>query len=280
MFEKSSFTEEELKQVELVRIRLEKLRDYAAKFDKGEAIDNAELQAFLDDILENVAPLSERLGMHIEQKELQDTCVRIGYPEDYKKLKKLLQDAEASCEMVFRTFALPIRAMVDDLGIEYDFQYRMKSVYSIWRKMRIDHKEFDDVYDLFATRIVYKVPEQTRNEDGTARFSWDKQKAEEVSDLKPAEAAALSNPEGNIDVERLYCWRIYNVIAMLYRIHPDRIKNWVTHPKPSGYQALQMTVMGPDCNWIEIQLRSERMDYEAEQGSAAHWKYKEETAVK
>ena len=82
----------------------------------------------------------------------------------------------------------------------------------------------------------------------------------------------------NVDVEKLYCFRIYNIIAMLYRIHPDRIKDWVTHPKPSGYQALQMTVMGPDCNWIEIQIRSERMDYEAEHGCAAHWLYKEETA--
>ena len=186
--------------------------------------------------------------MNSHQKEMQDTCVRIGYPEDYKKLKQLLADSEAMCEVVFKTFALPIKAMLDDAGVVYDFQYRMKSVYSIWRKMRIDHKEFDDVYDLFATRIVYKVPEN----------------------IVLAE---------NVDVEKLYCFRIYNIIAMLYRIHPDRIKDWVTHPKPSGYQALQMTVMGPDCNWIEIQIRSERMDYEAEHGCAAHWLYKEETAT-
>ena len=84
----------------------------------------------------------------------------------------------------------------------------------------------------------------------------------------------------DIDLEKFYCWRIYNVISMLFRIHPDRIKNWITYPKPSGYQALQLTVMGPDCNWIEIQIRSERMNYEAEYGIAAHWKYKAETSVK
>ena len=80
-----------------------------------------------------------------------------------------------------------------------------------------------------------------------------------------------------MDPEILTCWRIYNIILSLYRIHPDRIKDWVTHPKPSGYQALQLTVMGPDCNWIEMQIRSERMNYEAEYGVAAHWKYKAET---
>lgn len=249
MFSKTEFTAEELKQVDHVNEKLDQLRSYASRYDNGEAIDHDELQGFVDDILDNVVPMAERLAMNSHQREMQDTCVRICYPDDYKKLKKLLADSEAMCEVVFKTFALPIKAMLDDAGIVYDFQYRMKSIYSIWRKMRLDHKEFDDVYDLFATRVVYKVPEN----------------------IVLAE---------NVDVEKLYCFRIYNIIAMLYRIHPDRIKDWVTHPKPSGYQALQMTVMGPDCNWIEIQIRSERMDYEAEYGSAAHWLYKEETAGK
>lgn len=280
MLIKTAFTEEELQQVKCVQEKLDTLRSYAAKFDAKESLDAQELQAFVDNVMEEVAPMAERLGMHHEQKELLDTSVRIAYPEDYAKLKKLLQDAEASCEIVFKTFTLPIRAMLDDLGIEYEFLYRMKSVYSIWRKMRIDHKEFDDVYDLFATRIIYKVPGQTLNENGEVNLSWDVQQPEAIAELKPQNLELLQCKEGNIDVERLYCWRIYNVIGMLYRIHPDRIKNWVTNPKPSGYQALQMTVMGPDCNWIEIQIRSERMDFNAEQGIAAHWKYKEETAVK
>ncbi|MBQ0072971.1 MAG: bifunctional (p)ppGpp synthetase/guanosine-3',5'-bis(diphosphate) 3'-pyrophosphohydrolase [Prevotella sp.] len=274
MFVKTNFTQEELQQINTVNDTLDTLRNTASAYDKGEDINAETLQALIDDILENVAPLAERLGMHAEQKELQDTCIRIGYPEDYAKLKRLLQESEASCEMVFKTFALPIRAMIDDLGIEYEFLYRMKSIYSIWRKMRIDHKEFDDVYDLFATRIVYKVPENITT------APWEVQQPKETQDLCPTPSEALPQPNGNIDIEKLFCWRIYNVIAMLYRIHPDRIKNWVSNPKPSGYQALQMTVMGPDCNWVEIQIRSERMDYEAEQGAAAHWKYKEETAVK
>ncbi len=268
MFVKTPYTEEELCQVAKVHEKLELLRSYANLYDTRQPINNAELQFVVDDILENVVPMAERLGLYTEQSELQDTCVRILYPQDYSNLKRLLQDAEASCEMVFRTFALPLTAMIKDLGIDIDFQYRMKSVYSIWRKMRVDHKEFDDVYDLFATRIIYKVPKDEQ-------ISWKIQRSNNVEDLKPD-----GEDNGYINIERLYCWRIYNVITMLYRIHPDRIKNWITHPKPSGYQALQMTVMGPDCNWIEIQIRSERMDYEAEHGSAAHWIYKEETSVK
>ena len=235
-----------MKQVSLVREKLALLRLIHQQIKKGKEYDVLERHSIMDDIVPRVTDMAEQLGMHAEQKELQDRCIQLAYPEDYAKLKKLLLDSEAMCENVFKTFALPIRAMLDDAEIEYDFQYRMKSIYSIWRKMRVDHKEFDDVYDLFATRIVYKVPEKL--------------------ELKE-----------DVDTEKLICYRIYNIIAMLYRIHPDRIKDWVRTPKPSGYQALQFTVMGPDCNWIEIQIRSERMDYEAEYGSAAHWKYKQET---
>ena len=145
MFEKTEFTPEELKQVDFVNDKLDFLRSYARRYDAGEKLDSEELQGVVDDILDNVVPIAERLAMNSHQKEMQDTCVRIGYPEDYEKLKKLLADSEAMCEIVFKTFALPIKAMLDDAGVVYDFQYRMKSVYSIWRKMRIDHKEFDDV---------------------------------------------------------------------------------------------------------------------------------------
>lgn len=224
-----------------------------------------EVLQYVNDVLKNWVPIAEEIGMAQEQAKMQNLCVKLGYPEDYRKLKKLLADSEASCEIVFKTFALPIEAMLSDLGIEYTFKYRMKSVYSIWRKMRIDNKEFDDVFDLFAARIVYK-PKETIDalmDDNTIDGE------EEVRAVKEWQLKGL-------DAEKFYCWRIYTVISALYRIHPDRIKNWITHPKPSGYQALQLTVMGPDCNWIEIQIRSERMDYEAEHGIAAHWRYKRE----
>lgn len=225
-----------------------------------------EVQQYVNDVLANWVPLAEEIGMHKEQTRMQNLCVKLGYPEDYRKLKKLLADSEASCEIVFKTFALPIEAMLNDLGIEYTLKYRMKSVYSIWRKMRIDNKEFDDVFDLFAARIIYKPKD---NIDALM---------EENSLDREAEISAVKEWQlKGMDAEKFYCWRIYTVISSLYRIHPDRIKDWVSHPKPSGYQALQLTVMGPDCNWVEIQIRSERMDYDAEQGIAAHWKYKRET---
>lgn len=229
----------------------------------------ADTDAYVKEILDRWAPMAEELGLSREQSELQNLAVKLGYPDDYKMLKKLLMESEMMCENVFRTFALPIRSMLDAIGLEYDFKYRMKSVYSIWRKMRVDNKTFDDVYDLFAARIVYK-PQQPKplplcpaNEIDT------------LPEAKPIIEQTLSE----MDAEHFTCWRIYTIISMLYRIHPDRIKNWITHPKPSGYQALQLTVMGPDCNWVEIQIRSERMHYDAEEGIAAHWKYKKETAT-
>lgn len=207
------------------------------------------------DTLENVAPLAEELGMEREQRELEELGVRYGYPEDYAEIKHLMQENEVMCESTFRAFTLPIRSMLDSIGLEYELLFRMKSIYSIWRQIHVKQVPFDEVYDLFATRIVYKPMT--------------------VAQLQTVSPVAVE--DGALDVEKLTLWRIYNIITSLWRIHPDRIKDWVTHPKPSGYQALQLTVMGPDCNWFEIQIRSERMDYEAEHGVAAHWKYKRES---
>lgn len=236
------------------------------RWDRDAVPPSADTEAFVNEVLNTVAPAAEQLGMERQQHEMLDLAIKLGYPEDYRTLKKLLLESEMSCEMVFRTFALPIRSMLDDLGIEYEFEYRMKSVYSIWRKMRIDHKEFDDVYDLFASRIIYKPQTPTLHKENASALN------EETEML-----SAMQQTLGDVNAENFTCWRIYTVIAMLYRIQTDRIKNWISHPKPSGYQALQLTVMGPDCNWVEIQIRSERMHYEAEHGVAAHWKYKQET---
>ena len=236
---------------------------------KAEGIGVEKAIPACDAAMEQWGPLAEQLGMSHEQHEMLDLAVELGYPDDYKELKRLLMESEAMCENVFNTFALPIHSLLQDLGIEYTFKYRMKSIYSIWRKMRIAHKEFDDVYDLFATRIVYKA------KDEVTPIA-----VPNVIDAAPGVEEVKAQTLREMDIEKLYCWRIYTVISSLYRIHPDRIRDWITHPKPSGYQALQLTVMGPDCNWIEIQVRSERMDYEAEHGSASHFLYKQETKVK
>lgn len=246
-----------------IRQRLYEMR----RWDQEAVLPSLDTEEYVRAILDHWAPMAERLGMHAEQTELQNLAVKLGYPDDYCRLKRLLLDSEMSCEQVFRTFALPIRTMLDDLGIEYEFKYRMKSVYSVWRKMRTEHKNFDDLYDLFATRIVYKPQPATA-------FG-----PEYAIDLDPEVAVVKNITLGNIDPERYTCWRIYTVISLLYRIQHDRIKNWIRHPKPSGYQALQLTVMGPEGNWVEIQIRSERMDFEAEHGKAAHWRYKQESSI-
>jgi len=225
---------------------------------------------YADEILEIWAPLAERRGMHSEQTELQELAVKLGYPEDYDMLKKMLANAEMSCEIMFRSFVQPIKAMLDDMGIEYTIKYRMKSIYSCWLKMRVDNKCFDDLYDLFAARIVYKPLQPSPLLDAEPNEFEDDP---EVAEIK-------ERVLNDINAERFTCWRIYTVISLLYRIHPDRIKNWIGNPKPSGYEALHLTVMGPDRNWFEIQIRSERMDYDAEHGVAAHWKYKSETRRK
>lgn len=242
---------------ERILSRLEELRHVSDLTEK-------ECRALADDTLAQYAPLAEELGLTQLQYQLQELSMMYGYPEDYGNIKNLLQEAEASCNHVFKTFKVPISAMLDSLGIEHEFKFRMKSVYSIWRKMKNDGKEFDEVYDLFATRIIYKVPEKVKPLSDTGLTAYQ---------LSPSPLPL----DDLIDPEILTCWRIYTAITSLYRVQPDRIKDWITHPKPSGYQALQMTCMGPDCNWIEIQIRSERMNYEAEYGSAAHWKYKQES---
>lgn len=236
-------------------------------WDEQAILPSTDTKTYVEEILSRWVPLAERIGMYAEQSRMQDLAIKLGYPEDYQHLENLLIESRNMCEMVFQTFALPIRSMLDELGIEYELKYRMKSIYSIWRKMRVDHKEFDDVYDLFAARIVYK-PQPANMLTPIDHLAVDDNAA-----------AAMNATLQEIDAEKLTCWRIYTVIAMLYRIQTHRIKNWINHPKPSGYQALQFTVMGPSGNWIEVQIRSERMHHEAELGKAAHWLYKRENTT-
>lgn len=219
-----------------------------------------ECRAIADVTLEHYAPRAATLGMRALKNELQELSMRYGYPDDYHRLKTMLRDAEANCNNIFQAFRFPICAILETLGIEYRFLYRMKSVYSIWRKMQRKGKTFDEVYDLFATRIVYKTPDTLQ--PLTAVIP-----GYHLQQPQPA-------PAPTFDPEVLTCWRIYATITAIYPIQPDRIKDWVTHPKPNGYQALHITCKGPGGNWIEVQIRSERMNYEAEYGTVAHWKYK------
>lgn len=219
-----------------VRVILVKIADRLHNMRTLSALPDYKRRRIASETLYLYAPIADRVGLVKIKGELEELALKYEHPEEYRQLKKDMEKAETDGQLVFKTFAAPVRSLLDDLGLEYTFTYRMKSAYSIWRKMRKKHISFDEVYDLFAARIVFTP----------------------------------SKPEN----EKTDCWRIYAALTSIYRIHPDRIRDWISHPKKSGYEALQVTVMGPDCNWIEVQIRSERMNQEAEEGSAAHWKYK------
>ncbi len=182
------------------------------------------------------APLAHRLGLFAIKTELEDLAFKYEHPEAYESISEKIRESEARRAAVYSDFSLPIKRKLDELGLKYEAKARLKSVYSIWNKMESKHLPFEEVYDLYAMRIVFECEDQAR--------------------------------------EKSICWNIYSAITDLYRLHPDRTRDWIVTPKANGYQALHLTVMGPDGNWIEVQIRSRRMDEIAEKGFAAHWKYK------
>ncbi len=182
------------------------------------------------------APLAHRLGLFAIKTELEDLSFKYEHPETYNNIKHQIADTEEARNNIFNEFAKPVRAKLDAMGLKYEMKARVKSVYSIWNKMEAKRVPFEEIYDLYAARIVFKC-------------------------------------DNECDEKRL-CWNIYSEITDLYSLHPDRTRDWISVPKANGYRALHLTVMGPDGNWVEIQIRSERMDEMAEKGFAAHWKYK------
>ncbi len=220
-----------------VRVVIVKIADRLHNMRTLSALSQFKQKRIANETLYLYAPLAYRLGLFKIKTELEDLSLQFEHPDEYQEIKDLIKESEESRERLFTTFSAPIVSMVDGLGLKYTFKYRMKSIYSIWNKMHAKHVSFDEVYDLFAARIVF-TPQ---------------------------------SPE----TEKQDCWRIYTAITSVYKIHPDRIRDWVSAPKSNGYEALHVTLMGPDGNWIEVQIRSERMDDLAEKGLAAHWKYKD-----
>lgn len=183
------------------------------------------------------APLANRLGLNRIKTELEDLSFKYEHPETYKEIQDKLEATQAERDSLFEEFTAPIRTQLDKMGIPYRILARIKSPYSIWNKMQTKHITFEEIYDILAVRIIFTP----RNEE------------EELND----------------------CFDIYVAISKIYKPHPDRLRDWVSHPKANGYQALHVTLMSNKGQWIEVQIRSERMDDVAEQGFAAHWKYKE-----
>jgi GTP pyrophosphokinase len=183
------------------------------------------------------APLAHRLGLYTMKTELEDLSLRYRYPEKYFELEQKVIESEPHRVAFIEEFAEPIKEKLDKQGLVNEISGRPKSIYSVWNKIQAKHIPFEEIYDLFAIRIVFDplpdIPEKTQ------------------------------------------CWNVYSIITDIYTPKPDRIRDWVSTPKANGYEALHITVMSPQGRWVEVQIRSRRMDEIAEKGYAAHWKYKQ-----
>ena len=182
------------------------------------------------------APLAHRLGLFPIKTELEDLSFKYEHPDTWEEINHKLENVKEHQLVSFEHFAEPIRERLTSMGYQYTLKARIKSVYSIWKKMMKQQCAFEDVYDLLAVRIIFTPNESMSEKD--------------------------------------QCWMIYSAITEIYRPHPERIRDWISTPKANGYEALHVTVMGKDGQWIEVQIRTDRMNEIAERGYAAHWKYK------
>ncbi len=181
------------------------------------------------------APLAHRLGLYNFKTEFLDLCMKITEPEAYKEIAEKLQQTKRERNHYINEFIKPLKDRLDLLSVHYDIKGRPKSIFSIWNKIKNKKVPFEEIYDLFAVRIVLDVP---------------------------------------LEKEKLYCWQAYSIVTDVHQPLPERLKDWITVPKSNGYESLHTTVIGPKGRYVEVQIRSVRMDEIAERGFAAHWKYK------
>ncbi len=182
------------------------------------------------------APLAHRLGLYEIKTELEDLSLKYTRPDIYLDIVRQLNETKRDRNKYIKDFIKPIVEELEDNDLKFDIYGRPKSIYSIYNKMRSKGVTFDEVYDLFAIRVIIDTP-----------------------------------PE----IEKASCWKAYSLVTNAYQPNPDRLRDWISLPKSNGYEALHTTVMGPGGRWVEVQIRSKKMDEIAEKGLAAHWKYKE-----
>lgn len=182
------------------------------------------------------APIAHRMGLYNVKSELEDLSMKYREPDMYKLIAKKLNETKRSRNRYINNFTTPLKSLLEEKGLDFEIYGRSKSIHSIWNKMKKQEVTFDEVYDLFAIRIIINSTEATEKSD---------------------------------------CWNVYSVISDLYRPNPKRLRDWISNPKSNGYEALHTTVVGPNGKWVEVQIRSKRMHEIAEKGIAAHWKYKE-----
>lgn len=182
------------------------------------------------------SPLAHRLGFYEIKSELEDLALKYTQPEVYEEIMQGLRETKRERTRYINEFSKPIKEELNEEGFKYEIFGRPKSVHSIWNKIRTKNVAFEEVYDIFAIRIILDSPPEKEKED---------------------------------------CWKVYSIVTNFYRPSPDRLRDWISVPKGNGYEALHTTVMGPGGRWVEVQIRTRRMNDIAEKGVAAHWKYKE-----
>ena len=224
-----------------VRVILIKLADRLHNMRTLEALPRNKQIKIANETIYLFAPLAHRLGLYAIKTELEDLSLKFRYPKIFKEIIDKLKDTEERRVNLINKFSLPIIDKLEKNNIPFDISGRPKSIFSIWNKMQQKNVSFEEIFDLLAIRIIF--------------------------DPLPAIP------------EKTQCWNIYSMITDIYPPRPDRIRDWVSTPKANGYEALHATVMGPFGKWIEVQIRSKRMDAIAERGFAAHWKYKEPGAT-
>ncbi|WP_462280172.1 RelA/SpoT family protein [Salinivirga cyanobacteriivorans] len=220
-----------------VRIILLKLADRLQNMRHINNFSKEKQQSLAQEIGALYAPIAHRLGLYRVKTEMEDFWLRMTHPGAYKNILREIEKSSQVLDRYIKLFIKPVKSELDALGYKYEVKARVKSVYSIWRKMEKQHVAFDEVYDFFAIRIIL-------------------------------EALDLNEEKGA-------CWNVYSIVSNLYKPNPKRLRDWISSPKSSGYESLHTTVMGPDERWVEVQIRTRRMDDNAEKGQAAHWRYKE-----
>lgn len=219
-----------------VRVILIKLADRLDNMRTLNHMRSDKQQKIASETLFMYAPLAHRLGLYGMKTELEDLSLKYKEPEDYDSIALKLRKGKAVRTRFINAFTLPIRRALDTSGLSYDILGRPKSIYSIWMKMQKQRVSFEEVYDVFAIRIVI---------------------------------------DSELEREKADAWRTYSIVSDFYQPNPDRLRDWISLPKANGYESLHTTVMSPSGKWVEVQIRSRRMDEIAEKGLAAHWRYKD-----
>ncbi len=219
-----------------VRVILIKIADRLHNMRTLESMPKDKQLKIASETIYLYAPLAHRLGMYPIKTELEDLYLKFSDPQIYRSIAQKLKQTKAARSKFIKDFIAPIEKLLNQNNLKYEIKGRPKSIFSIWNKLKKQNIDFEQIYDLFAIRIIINTP---------------------------------------IEYEKTACWQVYSMVTDIYKPNPDRLRDWISTPRSNGYESLHSTVMSQTGQWVEVQVRTERMDEIAEKGYAAHWKYKE-----